>query len=89
MTDVQRNFKKKIKQIEQKKMRYWRKERYHDNYNGKNYIRYYDEHGTLLKTKEASISVNGLLKAFAAVIGVIIVICVLIFIWYKFHIIIL
>jgi hypothetical protein len=88
MNDVQRNFKREIKQVEQEKKNYWRKEHYHDRYTGKNYIRYYDEHGTLLQTKATSISLNGLLKAFIAVIGVIIIICVLIFIWYKFHIII-
>jgi peptide methionine sulfoxide reductase MsrA len=88
MNQVQRNFKKEIKLVEQEKKRYWRKEHYHDRYTGKNYIRFYDEHGTLLKTQEASISVNGLIKAFVSVIGVIIIIGILIFVWFKFHMII-
>lgn len=88
MNDVQRNFKRQIKQVEHEKKQYWRKEHYHDRYTGKNYLRYYDEHGTLLKTTEAKISFKGLLSALFTIVGILILIGIVIFIWYKFHVVI-
>jgi hypothetical protein len=88
VTEVQRSFKKQIKQVEHDNKQFWRKERYHDRYTGKNYIRYYDEHGTLLNTKTKKVSISGLLKALITVIAVIILLGIVIFVFFKFHVII-
>jgi uncharacterized protein (DUF2235 family) len=52
MNEVQRNFKRQIKEIEQQKKKNWKKEIYYDQYQKKKFVRYYNEHNILLKTEE-------------------------------------
>lgn len=78
MNKVQKNFKKQIKQVEREKLKDWKKEKYHDRYTGKNYIRYYNECGQLMKTKERKFPSDGL-KKFLIVLGIIIGVISLLF----------
>jgi VIT1/CCC1 family predicted Fe2+/Mn2+ transporter len=52
MTEVQRNFKRQIKETEKERIKYWKKEIYKDHFKGKKYIRYYDQNNHLMKTEE-------------------------------------
>lgn len=69
MNSVQKNFKRQIKQVEKEKLRYWKKEKYYDNATERHYIRYYDEHGTLMKTKEVKAPLKGCLVLIFTIIG--------------------
>lgn len=66
MNAVQRNFKRQMKQIEHQDKHKWHRERYHDRYTGKNYTRYYDERGTLLKTVERKQPVKAIVSIIAS-----------------------
>jgi hypothetical protein len=86
MNDVQRNFKRQMKQIESHDKRYWRKERYYDRFQKKHFVRYFDEHDTLLKTAEIKRPFIGLLKVIIGIITVCIILAIILFIYTKFHI---
>lgn len=88
MNDVQRNFRRQQKQIERDFKHRWRAERYTDEYTGKKYIRYYDMNGTLIKTVERKSIISRVLDGMAKAFGIVILLCIILFIFLKFHVII-
>ena len=84
MNNVQRNFRNQMKQIEQEKKQYWRKETYHDRFDGKTYIRYYDQNNHLLKTEPKKAFFKSIGKVLATLVALIAIVAVFLLFYCKF-----